>query len=33
MVEYDEAKVPSYDFISCCESSDSTNQQGARGNS
>jgi len=26
VVEYDEAKVPSYDFISCCESSDSTNQ-------
>jgi len=26
MVEYDEAKVPSYDFISYCESSDSTSQ-------
>jgi len=26
MVEYDEAKVPSFDFISCCESSNSTNQ-------
>jgi len=33
VVEHDEAKAPSYDFISCCESSNSANQQGARGNS
>lgn len=33
MVEYEEAQVPSFDFISHCESNDSANQQGARRNS
>lgn len=28
MVEYDEAQVPSFDFISYCKSNDSANQQG-----
>jgi len=33
VVEDDEAQVPSFDFISCCESSNSANQQGAHINS
>jgi len=33
VVEDDEAQAPSFEFISCCESSNSANQQGARGNS